>query len=188
ACVDLQTDYENCGECGESCVNNQICDAAECTCPPDFVVCEAQEDVCIDLQADAKNCGECGYECAPGEVCLEGECGCPPGTSLCDEQCVDLESNDDHCSECFQACTGIDHCWGGEGLSGPCDGICDNPEVVNLSGDGYRVDPLGMAARCFSVEDYHPTETNERIVCWNFAADRTLRVNGMPVPCRTNEG
>jgi hypothetical protein len=73
-------------------------------------------------------------------------------------------------------------------LNGPCDGICDDPEYVSLSGDGSRVVPLGTAARCFYVEDYHPTETTERIVCWNFAADRSLRVNGDNVPCRTDEG
>jgi hypothetical protein len=73
-------------------------------------------------------------------------------------------------------------------MTGPCDDICANPDLVTLSEDGYRVDPLGMAARCFYVVDYHPTETNERIVCWNFEASRSLRVNGQDVPCVTDAG
>jgi hypothetical protein len=57
-----------------------------------------------------------------------------------------------------------------------------------LGGDGFRVDPLGTAARCLEVRGYAPTETKARIVCWNFAANRTLNVNGAKVECIQNEG
>jgi hypothetical protein len=54
--------------------------------------------------------------------------------------------------------------------------------------DGYRVDPLGTAERCFEVVNYLPTETEERIVCWNFDGSRTLQVNDQSVPCLTDAG
>jgi hypothetical protein len=38
------------------------------------------------------------------------------------------------------------------------------------------------------VRGYEPTATNPRIVCWEFAAGRTLRVNGGLVPCLVDQG
>ena len=54
--------------------------------------------------------------------------------------------------------------------------------------DGFREDPLGTSGRCFEVQNYEPTETNRRIVCWNFQNGRTLKVNGTSVACLTGAG
>jgi hypothetical protein len=38
------------------------------------------------------------------------------------------------------------------------------------------------------VRDYEPTRTEPRIVCWEFQAGRTLRVNGQTTACVTGAG
>jgi hypothetical protein len=57
-----------------------------------------------------------------------------------------------------------------------------------MRAEGFRVDPLGTTARCFEVRNYHPTETDPRIVCWEFQAGRSLAVNNESTPCLQNEG
>jgi hypothetical protein len=168
-----------------ACLENGICTDEGCSCPEDTEDCG---DICADTTTNKDHCSGCGKSCRSDQVCIESACDCAPGEAECDGTCVDLSSTDAHCGGCGQACSGGDSCWGGECLSGPCDGICNNPEYVTAAHDGYRVDPLGTAQRCFEVLNYHPTETNERIVCWNFDGSRSLRVNGYNVPCLTDEG
>lgn len=57
-----------------------------------------------------------------------------------------------------------------------------------MGADGFRVDPLGSGARCLEVKGYTPTETDRRIVCWEFLGGRTLRVNGTSTPCLRDDG
>jgi hypothetical protein len=59
---------------------------------------------------------------------------------------------------------------------------------MSLTPDGYRVEPLGSAARCFEVRGYRPNATEARLVCWEFAAGRSLRVNGVVTPCIADDG
>jgi hypothetical protein len=73
-------------------------------------------------------------------------------------------------------------------LASPCDGICNGPTHVNAGSDGFRVEPLGSAAGCYEVRDYEPATVAPRIVCWEFQAGRTLRVNGQSTPCLTGAG
>ena len=67
-------------------------------------------------------------------------------------------------------------------------GFCSSPVGVSTSADGFRVEPLGTAAGCYEVRDYEPTEVDPRIVCWEFQAGRTLRVNGETTACLTGAG
>jgi hypothetical protein len=61
--------------------------------------------------------------------------------------------------------------------------LCTNPEAVTLGTDGFRKENFGTGEHCYEVRGYDPTETKSRLVCWNFASDRTLKVNGMTAPC-----
>lgn len=61
-------------------------------------------------------------------------------------------------------------------------------EPVTLGSDGFRKEGFGTGAHCYEVRGYEPTETSPRIVCWNFAGDRSLKVNGATVACVQNEG
>jgi hypothetical protein len=57
-----------------------------------------------------------------------------------------------------------------------------------MATDGFRKENLGSGERCFEIDNYKPTQTNTRIVCWNFESSRTLVVNGQAVPCLPNHG
>src|ERR687893_1353134 len=68
-CVDLQSDPNNCGSCGNSCPEGVPCTNGGC------VVCVQPEfpdncnGECVDLQSDPNNCGSCGHSCSSGEFC-----------------------------------------------------------------------------------------------------------------------
>ena len=83
-CVDTMTDRANCGACGGTCPDTQICSAGRCTfsCPPGQSLCGG---LCSDLQTDLRNCGACGSPCAAGLVCATGRCAleCGPTLALC---------------------------------------------------------------------------------------------------------
>jgi hypothetical protein len=86
-CVDLQTDPNNCGQCGKVCrAPRTSCVAGKCVCPPgrarsaasDTLCCpEGQTEcagACVDLSTDPNNCGQCGVQCPQGDTCVNGSC------------------------------------------------------------------------------------------------------------------
>lgn len=87
-CVDLDTDQNNCGECGTVCETAlPFCTLGECTdgCQQGFSDCcveESTEEVnmcdvahaCRDTENDASHCGGCGNACSGGEHCTNGHC------------------------------------------------------------------------------------------------------------------
>jgi hypothetical protein len=73
-CINLNTDQNNCGRCGNVCPPGL--DNAPPTC------CNAR---CVDVSSDPNNCGKCGSVCTPG-VCCSGGC-CPPGSTCCGGGC-----------------------------------------------------------------------------------------------------
>ncbi|HUB09402.1 MAG TPA: choice-of-anchor D domain-containing protein [Myxococcales bacterium] len=74
ACVDLQTDPENCGSCGTACPTGQ-CSGGEC-----LSSCGGAQ---VDLDSDPDNCGACGTACGScTQGCLSGACGVLPTTGL----------------------------------------------------------------------------------------------------------
>lgn len=76
ACVDRQSDPNNCGSCGNVCPNDKkFCAGGEClaACPGGTTSCS---NACIDTTRDTRHCGGCGDACAPGQVCNAGACSC----------------------------------------------------------------------------------------------------------------
>jgi hypothetical protein len=78
SCVDLSSDYLNCGACGYACPsagqNSYACIGGVCTvtgCATGFVNCGGW--TCVDLSSDSLNCGSCGNAC-PSGVCSSGAC------------------------------------------------------------------------------------------------------------------
>jgi len=93
-CVDLATDWQNCGRCGYECPGLTASDAAFWSLPPpngaptcaggkcDYT-CEAgwadcDEDIengCeANIMTNPLRCGGCNVRCAPGQVCSQGKC------------------------------------------------------------------------------------------------------------------
>lgn len=73
----LETDPNNCGQCGQHCGPAQSCCAGRC----------------VDSLSDIANCGACGHACGAEELCCSGEC-------------VSKVSND-HCGSCTNICSSI---------------------------------------------------------------------------------
>ena len=135
---------------------------------------------CVDAQS-ADHCGTCDRVCPAGTECIAAECVCVEGLVACGDLCVDLKTDPEHCVACNAACDPGDGCLDGACVSGPCFGLCENPESMPRGTEGLRVEPLGATSRCFAATDY--TAAAPRIVCWGFAAERTLAVNGEPIDC-----
>lgn len=82
ACVDLQTDADNCGQCGTPCAlecSAGVCQTGGTTEPGP---CNAPDTLCgstcVNVQTDPQNCGGCGIDCGPSAVCSLGVCDLPP--------------------------------------------------------------------------------------------------------------
>ena len=88
-CRDLATDRFNCGGCGTTCANGEVCSGVACTvtCGGSLQNCAG---ICRDLSTDRFNCGGCGTTCANGEICAAGTCqtSCPNGQIVCGGTCV----------------------------------------------------------------------------------------------------
>lgn len=79
SCRDLNTDYYNCGNCGNTCASGTDCYLGRCGCNPEYdrnTLCSGK---CVDVKNDAWHCGGCNRVCshfAPysGNNCYEGSC------------------------------------------------------------------------------------------------------------------
>jgi hypothetical protein len=123
-CVDVKVDVNNCGGCGRSCTNTQVCNNGNCDCRPGFTSCGVADggtgnpNVCVDLQHDPKHCGSCTNGC-PGDkpVCQPGMttvcmASCQSGT-LCGDGCYESFDNTQlHCGACNTPCSNAQVCAG----------------------------------------------------------------------------
>jgi hypothetical protein len=139
-CVDLQSDMNNCGACGEICQSGLVpveCRSGVCeraNCPVGIEYCGAV-DGCRDLTSDPEHCGACDNPCASG-VCSGGVCaagdGCAEGQAECDGICVDTCCNNSHCGACGNACPSGTSCF--EGICDCPSGLCCAEGEVNCNG------------------------------------------------------
>jgi hypothetical protein len=75
-CVNLRTDYMNCGHCGTICPKGQFCLNGQCmkSCTASQTSCP---DGCFDLQTNPDHCGTCNNDCPRGLICYRGMCMAP---------------------------------------------------------------------------------------------------------------
>ena len=116
-CANVFTDKKNCGVCGRTCGEQEICMQGRCgpACSGDKTLCD---ETCIDLNTDMENCGACGTICRAsppnslGALCSRGLCivsGCTTNYGDCngkgDDGCeVDLRFDDNNCGSCGNKC------------------------------------------------------------------------------------
>ncbi len=106
ACVDVTTNPNHCGACGNRCAMGVPCVAGACmaaTCTP---------------------------ACDAGETCMDGACrcgagaGCGDGLSCCGGGCVDPASNTNHCGACGRRCAAGESCEAGTCTAPTCTPAC----------------------------------------------------------------
>jgi len=100
SCVDLQTDPQNCGECGRTCVpphGTAACAGGECAlaaCDLGFADCDADVETGCELAIDCQQGGACMTACdsTGGLDCTDP---CAPSCALPAESCNALDDDCD---------------------------------------------------------------------------------------------
>jgi len=72
-CVDIGTDEDNCGLCGNACPSGFLCVFGVCllSCQTELTNCAG---TCVDTTKDEDNCGSCGNACGSDELCVASTC------------------------------------------------------------------------------------------------------------------
>ncbi|MBR4986220.1 MAG: hypothetical protein IKY83_10845 [Proteobacteria bacterium] len=104
-CVNLQKDYDNCGTCGNACLDGFACKEGSCvlSCTADQTACG---DRCVDVNNDDEHCGKCDAACTDGKTCQNGGCvlNCLQGWEVCGDTCVNLQNDNSNCGSCGTKC------------------------------------------------------------------------------------
>ncbi len=101
-CVNTKNDKNNCGTCGNACLDDKVCMNNTCVASEEACL-DGQEwcnGECVNVQSDAKHCGDCSTRCKDGESCQSGKCaaGCAQNYTLVgDGKCVDTQRDSENC-------------------------------------------------------------------------------------------
>lgn len=208
------SDPANCGACGTSCKEGDICWKGACGCPSGFTQCG---DDCVQLDSDPLNCGACDSVCQPPtsptdsrwlcgpEVtppnmefnCVSAACSlqCKGGFGDCNQnKCldgceIDLRSDPKNCGACGNTCDPGQSCREGQclcpaGLT-ECRGEC-----VNLAADPWNCGRCGVSCRGREGATGSPScEAGEcKYVCFPGYADCDQDIdNGCEANLRTSQ-
>lgn len=169
ACVDMQSNVDNCGKCGNACSvanGKAVCTAGACAvgkCDPPFADCDGKAgNGCeTNTSSDVANCGGCGKACAPAHAtgkCVVGGCvvdACNGGFANCDGKqdngCeADLAHDPSNCGACGSAPGEVCNL-----RDDNCNGACDE-------NDGCRV---AVSRSVSSKEHFYTTDATEAGCC-----------------------
>jgi hypothetical protein len=161
ACVDTQTDMDNCGMCGNPCDPMlETCSSGLC-CKMNEKVCNG---MCIDVKGDAKNCGMCGNVCPMNNpVCSNGMCtNIPNGCKVVNgvTWCMDTQTG----RSCNTYCTAI-------GLGNPTITDSNWLNAQNTQALCTQIGTaFGLSFNSISSYTYGCAETSSgTIICSNYA-------------------
>jgi outer membrane protein assembly factor BamB len=168
--VDITSDGNNCGACGNVCANGQMCAAGKCTitCTMPEVACNM---TCIDVRSDPDNCGACGMACANvangTRACANSMCtvgGCNAGFANCDgvvaNGCeINLATDGNNCGACGKMCTNGQVC-----TNSLCAQSCMQPQMAC---GNVCVDPRSDVANCGGCGKVCPNVANGVPACAN---------------------
>jgi hypothetical protein len=141
-CADFQNDNFNCGACGSSCQQTQICVQGACKCQTGAVTCGPK---CVIPQTDPNNCGGCGIACLAAQVCQNGQCtgSCGPDAgTLCNRSCANTNTDPYNCGKCGIACAQGMGCHGGICTFDLVAACLTAGEVVGLQAGSDVLGPL----------------------------------------------
>jgi hypothetical protein len=156
-CVQLASNADNCGACGNACAFGSICDGGRCRaeaegCSPFALLCARD---CIDPSSDERHCGACAAACPSEATCVAGACACPGALTACGSLCVDTLRDNANCGACGTACVDTQTCEAGSCECPAGRELCSTRElgvqdgaVSNLAGASSCVDPLTDAQNC----------------------------------------
>ncbi|MBX7194396.1 MAG: hypothetical protein K1X94_20240 [Sandaracinaceae bacterium] len=174
ACVNLQTDVNNCGGCGVRCGAGETCMAGSCRCGASASsvgggeACagggnECCSNTCVVVATSTSHCGVCGNVCGPSETCSGGHCACGgsvapatgeacsgTGNECCSGTCTDIRSTASSCGMCGRNCAtiavnAVETC-----VSSTCDYSSCDPNFFDCDGmhpNGCEVD-LRLLPNC----------------------------------------
>jgi hypothetical protein len=135
--VDLETDRNNCGGCGNHCAWNSQCVAGACTCTA--TTCG---NICVKLDENPKNCGACGNVCAANQWCDQGTCTAVCAGTICDSWCTNTMTNEDACGACGNKCGAAESCESGICV---CAGAMCGSACVDVSSSASNCGACGHA-------------------------------------------
>ena len=160
--VDLRTDPNNCGACGNVCPTRGVdetyaCVDGRCVMACDVgtkaMDCDGVPDNGCETRPSQDNCGACGKKCLdPGKPCVvttgAWQCGCngtdltcPVGTGF---ECIDGRMDDRNCGACGNVCdlSGDGGAPYANAYYGCVQSTCDQPKCVggfgNCDGDMFN--------------------------------------------------
>jgi hypothetical protein len=122
ACLDLQSDVANCGECGKRCPDapanaTRSCERGMCVvhCAASFTNCEGQ---CVDSSVveSARAAGFGMLDVCAAALALQNRMKCAgmgQNTTYCSGACVNVNTNTKHCGSCGRACSAQQFCYRG---------------------------------------------------------------------------
>lgn len=214
--VDLSSDVEHCGACGEACLainGARSCEGGQCriACQAGFGDCNKDSgDGCEKaVSADVRNCKECGRVCPESEgytaFCNGGVCGeslCPAGFGNCNgaegDACEqDLLTSVEHCGACGNLCVvanGTASCVDGVCVVGSCSagfGNCNADSEDGGYSDGCEMNTSMSISNCggCGIECSIPNATarcDEGRCKVDMCADGYADCNGDGTSCEIN--
>ena len=184
-CVDLKSDPDNCGVCGQTCNSAEVCSLGDCKTSCDSSLSKCGR-ACVNLNSNHDNCHECGNQCEDEQQCKFGQCvsECTEGPEFerCDGTCVDVQTDVKNCGQCGLDCG--KYLWADNPIcvSGQCwdtplgfdDCGAKNVVLMTVCGThhGHYYDLPIMSAHC-DIDDTFPC-TDERHPVWMLGCNKCV--------------